>query len=120
LVDYSDFQVCDFLEYGWPVGHLGKPFESSFCRNHKGATKFPEDINKYLKKESTYKAIVGPFKSNPFIEPMAISPINSVPKKDSLERRVIVDMSFPENNSVNNGISKDQYLGEILLFIILQ
>ena len=65
-----------------------------------------------MKKESNYKAIVGPFKSNPFFEPMAISPINSVPKKDSLERRVIVDLSFPENNSVNDGILKDQYLGE--------
>ena len=81
LVDYSDFQVCDFLEYGWPVGHLGKHFESSFCRNHKGTTDFPEDIKTYLNKENIYKAIVGSFKSNPFFEHMAISPINSVPKK---------------------------------------
>ena len=43
---------------------------------------------------------------------MAISPLNSVPKKDSLERRVIVDLSFPEGLAVNDGISKDLYLGE--------
>jgi hypothetical protein len=37
---------------------------------------------------------------------MAISPLNSVPKKDSLERRVIVDLSFsPEGLAVNDGIS---------------
>ena len=48
----------------------------------------------------------------PFIEDMAISPLNSVPKKDSLERRVIVDLSFPEGLAVNDGISKDLYLGE--------
>lgn len=34
------------------------------------------------------------------------------PKKDSIERRVIVDVSFPEFGSVNDGISKDMYLGE--------
>jgi hypothetical protein len=73
------------------------PFDSSYCRNHKGATDFPDDIKNYLKKESSYKAIVGPFKSNPFNEPIAVLPINSVPKKESLERRVIVDLSFPED-----------------------
>jgi hypothetical protein len=52
-------------------------------------------------KLSTYKAIVGPFKSNPFNEPIAVLPINSVPKKESLERRVIVDLSFPEDKSVS-------------------
>lgn len=114
LVDYCDYQICDFLEFGWPVGHTGMPFESSYCRNHKGATDFPDDIKNYLKKESSYKAIVGPFKSNPFNEPIAVSPINSVPKKESLERRVIVDLSFPEDKSVNNGILKDQYLGETI------
>ena len=43
---------------------------------------------------------------------MAISPLNSVPKKDSIECRVIVDLSFPEGLAVNDGISKDLYLGE--------
>ena len=37
-----------------------------------------------------------------------------MPKKESLERRVIVDLSFPEDKSVNNGILKDQYLGETI------
>ena len=111
LVDYRDYRICDFLEFGWPVGHIGMLFESSYCRNHKGATDFPDDIKNCLKKESSYKAIVGPFKSNPFNEPIAVSPINSVPKK---ERRVIVDLSFPEDTSVNNGILKEQYLEETI------
>lgn len=112
LQNYNDSQVCDFLEYGWPVGHDGSPFRSSFSRNHSGATNFPDDIAKYLKKELNYKAIVGPFKKNPFCCESALSPLNSVPKKESLERRVIVDLSFPENESVNDGIKKDEYLGE--------
>ena len=111
LIDYDDSVVCDFLQYGWPVGHSGSPFSSAFKKNHKGATDFPEDIKNYFKKELKYNAVLGPFKSNPFDEDIAISPINSVPKKDSKERRVIVDLSYPENNSVNDGISKDFYLG---------
>ena len=112
LQNYSDAQVCDFLEYGWPVGHDGSPFRSSFSRNHSGATDFPDDIAKYLKKESSYKAIVGPFKTNLFSCPSTLSPLNSVPKKDSTERRVIVDLSFPEGEAVNSGIFKDRYLGD--------
>ena len=33
------------------------------------------------------------------------------PKKDSSERLVIDDLSFPEGESVNLGILKDEYLG---------
>ena len=43
---------------------------------------------------------------------MVISPLNSVPKKDSDERRVILDLSFSETgDSVNSHILKDSYLG---------
>jgi hypothetical protein len=37
----------------------------------------------------------------PFIEDMAISPLNSVPKKDSLERRVIVDLNLYDPSTYN-------------------
>ena len=43
-----------------------------------------------------------------------VSPINTVPKASLDERRVIVDLSWPLGGSVNDGISKDTYLGEII------
>ena len=98
-------------EYGWPVGHNGISFRSSSCRNHTGATDFPEQITSYLIKEVSYQAVVGPFKDNPFNEPIALSPLNSVPKTYSSERRATVHLSFPEGESVNFGILKDEYLG---------
>jgi hypothetical protein len=49
---------------------------------------------------------------NPFDCQFKISPLNSVTKKDSSERRVILDLSFPTGCSVNDNISKDIYLGE--------
>ena len=63
------------------------------------------------KKEKLYDAILGPFDQVPFSEDFCISPLNTVSKKDSLERRVILDLSFPEGSSINEGISKDFYLG---------
>ncbi|KAK3749047.1 hypothetical protein QZH41_006921 [Actinostola sp. cb2023] len=42
------------------------------------------------------------------------SPLNTVPKRDSSERRVIVDLSWPCGSSVNDGIPSDYFLGESL------
>ena len=40
-----------------------------------------------------------------------LSPLNTVEKRDSEERRVIVDLSWPSGHSVNDGIPSDSYLG---------
>ena len=66
----------------------------------------------YLVKESINKAIIGPFKENPFHSGIKISPLNSVPKKDSFERRVILDLSFPKGASLNDYLSSEEYLGD--------
>ena len=41
---------------------------------------------------------------------MAVSPLYSVPKPDSDERRFILDLSWPAGSSVSDSISKDFYL----------
>ena len=65
-----------------------------------------------MRKEASYGSIIGPFESNPFDCQFKMSPLNSVTKKDSSERRVILDLSFPPGCSVNYNISKYIYLGE--------
>ena len=40
-----------------------------------------------------------------------MSPLNTVPKSD-VERRIIADLSWPEGSSLNDAISKTQYLGQ--------
>ena len=63
-----------FLEFGFPLGYLG---DSCILvdvdkknlwkyKNHQGAEEFPNDILLYLKKESQHRAILVPFKANPF------------------------------------------------------
>ena len=81
-------------------------------KNHKGAEEFPDSMLSYLEKESRHKAILGPFKSNPFSSGIKISPFNTVPKRDSSERRVILDLSFPKGAAINDFVSKEFYLGE--------
>ncbi|XP_071176474.1 uncharacterized protein [Mytilus edulis] len=110
---YHDSDIANFLEYGFPLSCEGSCSGLSEEKNHAGARSHPDDMRKYLKKECTYGSIIGPFFSNPFDTDMVISPLNSVPKKDTLDRRVILDLSFGVDgeDSVNSHISKDLYLG---------
>ena len=111
LSDYDDLAVCEFLEFGFPIGFLGKVKpRTGTVKNHKGVTEFPVEVRRYLEKEKGYHAILGSFKEIPFPSEFCISPLNKVSKKDSLERRIILDLSFPEGSAVNELIPKDYYL----------
>ena len=118
LRDYHDLQVCDLLEFGFPLGFKGdtKNLHTKDqiwkYKNHKGALEFPRHINEYITKECSHKAILGPFKDNPFQDTVIISPLNIVPKKEPDKRRIIMDLSYPKGNAVNDYIDKNEYLGE--------
>ena len=112
LSDYEDKEVCEFLEYGFPIGFMEKiKPRPPQVKNHKGVIQFPKEVRDYLSKELSYGAVLGPFKDIPFSEEFCISPLNTVDKKDSDERRVILDLSYPEGSAVNDGIPKTSYLG---------
>ena len=110
--DYSDHVVVDFLKYGWPVGVEGVCVSNTRHKNHTDATCFPNHVEKYLKKEFSKNAILGPFSSNPVQGELFLSPLNSVPKKGSCDRRVILDLSYPPGKSVNDAVPKTSYLGD--------
>ena len=70
-------------------------------------------MTKYLQKEASHKAIIGPFRNCPFVEGMIVSPLNTVPKSTPNERRIILDLSFPKNGTgLNEYVDKDSYLGD--------
>ena len=113
LAGYKDFAVCDLLQYGFPLDFdRSKVVAASTSRNHKGAREFPQFIKKYFARECAANRVAGPFQRNPLSIDLVVSPMNTVPKDSSDERRVIVDLSWPKGASVNDGISKDVYLGE--------
>ena len=117
LEDYHDKEVLTFIEYGWPISFSDKLSDNTgdnYKRhiNHKGATEYPHEIDKYLDKEIQEGAIVGPVLDNSFLKEITVSPLNSRPKRESDERRILLDLSFPKGGGVNSGIEKDKYLGE--------
>lgn len=120
LSDYKDKQICEFLEFGFPIGYKSENSVLKDCqtkdtwklRNLQGILEFPTEMTSYLEKESENISILGPFKNNPFETGIKISHLNSLPKKGTSERRVILDLSYPKGFSVNDGISKEEYLGE--------
>ncbi|KAI8515333.1 cytoplasmic pattern recognition receptor signaling pathway in response to virus [Branchiostoma belcheri] len=111
LQDYSDAVVADFLEFGWPINYSSDVPPRPVTKNHSSATHFAEHVDNYISKELSFNSISGPFRDNPLASPLMVSPLQTVPKKDSAQRRVIMDLSFPPSSSVNSGIPGDDYLG---------
>ena len=104
--------MVDLLHFGFPLDHNNITGSNVIPSNHTGVRDFPKQIHAILEKEIKTGATIGPFSYSPFGDNICISPPNSVPKKDSKVRRLILDLSFPQGNSVNDGIEKDCYLGE--------
>ena len=112
LVEYEDKEVVEWMHYGWPMGRLPSlPDPAISNRNHLGATEYPQALTKYIQKEQSHNAVMGPFEKIPFQDKVGISPLSTRPKRDSDDRRIILDLSFPIGNLVNDGIMKDNYLG---------
>ena len=112
LADYPDKDVIECLRYGWPLDRDDNaPLEMGGV-NHKGATEYPEHIDKYIQKEIGLGAIIGPFDAIPFTGQVGISPLSTREKRDSNSRCIIMDCSWPIGFSVNDGIDKDNYLGK--------
>ena len=71
--------MLDLIEFGFAIDHNGTTGGNHQVKNHKGATDFKSDIEKYLDKETKLRATIGPFLTSPF-EEYNLSPLNSVPK----------------------------------------
>ena len=109
LVDYHDTGVVDFIEFGWPVNYAGGTPLVSTDTNHASATLYPEDIEHYVSTELEHNALAGPFRA-PLVPYLHTSPLMTKPKKDSVHRRVIMDLSWPRGAAVNDGIARETYV----------
>lgn len=98
LQSYHDAHIVDFLRFGWPVSYT--------------AVDFADHVEHYINTELGYHAIAGPFSTNPLYQPLVCSPLQTVPKWGSNQRRVVMDLSYPPRSSVNYGIAAASYLNE--------
>ena len=69
-------------------------------------------MSTYIAKELSYQSVFGPFRCNLFNTDCVIYPLRCVPKRVSVEPRVVHDLTFPEGSSVNGGINSDHYLDQ--------
>ena len=80
---------------------------SSSRRNLNCALEHPDVVDRYLTEQLSYRRLAGPFKPldipNAHISRFGVIPKNHQPNK----WRLIVDLSHPSGQSVNDGISKD-------------
>lgn len=80
--------------------------------NHQSGRQYVDQVRKFVAKELSLGALVGPFSSPPFKPWTRVSPILTRPKKDSADRRIIIDLSYPIGSAVNNGIDTTSILGK--------
>ena len=109
LVGYFDYNIVEFLEYGWPIGIDREATLQSTFENHASARSNPSDVTHYIATELGHKALLGPFRGPP-TNACHFSPLMTRPKKGSVFRRVIIDLSWPQGRSVNDGISRTEYV----------
>ena len=66
-------------------------------------------MDKYIQKEISFQAMMGPLDNHPF--DIHISPFMTSEKPDSNSRRIIMDLTFPNGLSVNDGVIRDMCFG---------
>lgn len=118
LAHYHDELLCDFLEYRWPLGYHSDVSPHTTDKNHPSGETYITHVRQFIDKELQHKAVLGPFVEPPFHPWVRYSPIMTRPKRDSEQRRVILDLSYPKGNAVNNGIAVDNHFGQDISYTL--
>ena len=110
--DYWDYQLPYFLNFRFPFDfpHEQEKILTSAKDNHTSAIQYPEHVETYIKTEQDHKAIFGPYEIPPYGDNTHVSPFMSRDKPDSENRRIIIDLSWPLEASVNHFTKANMYL----------
>ena len=98
------------LRTGFRTGfHADKVNLKSAESNCSSAIAYPDVIDKYLADEIDARRVAGPFERPPFPN-LHVSRFGVTPKKNKPDAwRLILDLSFPTDHSVNDGIFKNEF-----------
>lgn len=83
LAGYHDHLLCDYLEFGWPLGYHADAFPQSTDKNHPSGEAFLPHISEFIDIELHHRAVLGPFQQDPFQPWVRYSPIMTCPKRNS-------------------------------------
>ena len=94
--------LTEGFQFGFRLGCEGEPSQN-IHRNHNSICNNKSVVHKKLEKEFKLGRIAGPYDEIPF-KNFVCSPLGLVPKKTSGEFRIIHDLSFPKDQSMNSFI----------------
>ena len=92
LGSYDDVVICQFLQFGFPIGLAEEIFLEPALKNHQSSHLYFSYIDKFLHKEVSQYGIAGPLLEPPF-SPTMLSPMMTSPKNPSF-RRPVFDASW--------------------------
>ena len=95
-------QISDGFRFGFKVGYTGT-IEHRIAENHGSARAQPSLVTEKLMKEVELGRVAGPFKELPMPD-LIVSPLGLVKKSTPGKFRLIFDLSYPQYQSVNDGI----------------
>ena len=109
LRGYDSVEICQLLEFGFPVGvEVDHDLESQ-TRNHGSSYMWFKSVDKFIAKEVDKCGIAGPYNLSPWRN-LVISPLMTAHKKPR-GRRTVFDATYGDL-SVNNATPGDSYMGQ--------
>lgn len=108
-----DEWIVNMLAFGFPLQYTGTVPRPYLARNHSSANQYPEQVRKFIQKELQEGALAGPFTQHPFPNSHYVNPLMTRAKNESNDRRIIVDLAFPEGNGINAHVRKNCVFGEL-------
>ena len=107
----DDDWLMDAIQFGFPIQYVGPPqYNPPLLYNHASAVNYSMVIKQYIQTETAQGALHGPFHTPPFTPWMVFSPMMTREKPDSTDRRVIVDLSYPDGG-INQHITPHLFNG---------
>ena len=97
-----------YIKFGYPLS-ITEPSQlgNKDINNHYSACQYPKEVQKYINKEKSFGALLGPV-DNITHKEYHCSPQMTRPK-DNGSRRVILDLSYPRGYSVNSHVNKNKF-----------
>lgn len=76
LKGYHDYELCEYLKYGWPLGYHKQAPPRSIEENHTSAQQHLHHVRSFIQKELSFGALLGPFSAPPFDPWTRCSPVH--------------------------------------------
>ena len=100
LEDYDDKEVCQFIQYGFPLSLAQEVFLEPALKNHKSSYSFFSYIDSFLQKELDKHGVAGPLPQPPF-NPTMLSPMMTSPKNTGSRRPVFDSEKLKEITTIS-------------------